>query len=191
MAVLIEGYSIVLNKAQALKKPEVLEALGVEGMSLHPMAICSDADLLRIGFLELSHAKEFIENLETAGLVYKVDKDGHEVAQDLVMITQFGELEVDCPWLSVQFTKLKDNSLVCLGTLKREEPVKSIAFPKNWHLEVSILKRFHEARTGHMLENYDLIAEEPMYDVYRNKEDQSTVRLLRLTYFELPKEQVQ
>ena len=191
MAVLIEGYSIIIHKAKALAKAEVLAALGAEDSTLHPMAICADDDLLRVGFLELSHAQEFLTLLETAGLTYKVEESGQEVALDMVMVTQFGELEVDCPWLSVQFTKIKDNTLICLGVLKSDKPARAVAMPKHWSLDLSILKRFHEARTQHMLELYDLVNEEPMYDIYRHKEDGNTVRLLRLNFLVLPKEQVQ
>lgn len=183
MAVLIEGYSVLINKANAAQKADALSLLNSVESTLHPMAICSDSQLLRVGFMDLKQANEFVAILEAAGLVYKVtDKKvaETELAQDMVMVTQFGELDVVCPWLKIQFTKLKDNTLICLASVNGAEPVKGVAFPKGWTLELSLLKRFYEERTHYMAENYELVRQEPRHDVYRHKETGKEVRLLKL-----------
>lgn len=184
MAVLIEGYSVLINKASAIKKADALSVLSSIESSLHPMAVCSDSDLLRIGFVDLKQAREFIAILEGGGLVYKVADGAEEIAQDMVMVTQFGELDATCPWLSVQFSKLKDNTLICLGALNVAEPVKGVAFPKGWTLELSLLKRFHEERTHYMAESYEWVRQESKHDVYRHKETGKEVRLLKLVMAE-------
>ncbi|QBZ83081.1 hypothetical protein GHNINEIG_01122 [Hydrogenovibrio crunogenus] len=191
MAVLVEGYSIIINKAQAMKNQEALSALAsVEG-TLQPMAICSDAGLLRIGFMDLKDANEFVMALESAGLRYNSMENGEEIARDIVMVTQFGEINVTCPWLSVQFTKLKDDTLICVAALQSEEKIDGVAFPKGWAIEVSILKRFYEERTLYMQENYELVREEPMHDIYRNPDNGEEIRLLKLKMVETPKEALQ
>lgn len=191
MAVLVEGYSVIINKAQALKNQEALSALAsVEG-TLHPMAICSDSGLLRIGFMDMKDANEFIMALESAGLRYKSMENGEEIARDIVMVTQFGEIEATCPWLSVQFTKLKDDTLICIAALQSEEKVSGVAFPKGWALDISMLKRFYEERSHYMQENYELVREEPMHDIFRNHDNGQEVRLLKLKMAETPKESLQ
>ncbi|MBD3611866.1 MAG: hypothetical protein HUJ13_05550 [Hydrogenovibrio crunogenus] len=187
MAVLVEGYSIIINKAQAMKNQEALSALAsVEG-TLHPMAICSDAGLLRIGFMDMRDANEFVMALESAGLRYKSMENGEEIARDIVMVTQFGEIEVTCPWLNVHFTKLKDDTLICVAALQSEEKIDGVAFPKGWAIEVSILKRFYEERMHHMQENYAWVREEPMHDIYRNNDSGEEVRLLKLKFSDVAK----
>lgn len=181
MAVLIEGYSVVINKASALKKPQALEALTSIESTLHPTAICSDEGLLRVGFLDLNAATEFITNLEAGGLIHKTHQKGEEVAGEVMMVTQFGEMDVTCPWLSVKFTKLKDNTLISVAALNTPEPTKGVAFPKGWAVEESLLKRYFDTRMSYMLENYDLISEEPMHNIFRSKTDGKELRLLRLT----------
>lgn len=191
MAVLVEGYSVIINKTQALKNEDALTALAAVEETLHPMAVCSDQNLLRVGFTALAQATEFLSALEKAGLKHKTVENGEDTAQDVVMITQFGELETVCPWLSVKFTKLKDNTLICLASHKDEQQTKSVAFPKNWNLDTSILKRFHDERTHYMQETYEHLRSEPMHDIYWDKQAQKEIRLLKLTMSTTPKEKLQ
>ncbi len=178
MAVLIEGYSVVINKAQAMKNQEALSALtAVEG-TLHPLAICADNELLRIGFMEITHAYEFVAALENAGLKFRTDVNGEEIAQDFALVTQFGEMEVSCPWLDVQFTKMKNGTLICLGAMKGAEN-KGVAFPKHWSRQESILKRYYETRIAHMDTHYEKVGEELLHDIFRHKETGETVRLMK------------
>jgi len=182
MAVLIEGYSIVINKSQALKNQKALDTLGsVEG-TLHPTAICSDKDLLRIGFLDLKQANEFLAALEGGGLV---------PSEDMAMLTQFGEQEVSCDWLTVQFTKLKDGTLICLANKASTGAINSIAMPKGWSLELSLLKRYYDERIHYMHEEYRLVREEPMHSVYKHNETGEEVRLLRLNLKEMEESELQ
>ncbi|WP_178860722.1 hypothetical protein [Thiomicrorhabdus cannonii] len=190
MAVLIEGYSIVVNKAQAARKADALAALSTVDSSLHPMALCADNDLLRIGFLDLQAVRVFMTALQEAGLINAADAEAGQSA-DMVMVTQFGEMEGQCDWLKVQFTKLKDNTLICLAGLNAPEAVKGVAMPKGWTLEHSILKRFFEERSHFMDENYEFVRSEPMHTIYRNPETQREVRLLKLSYVPADKADLQ
>lgn len=191
MAVLVEGYSVIINKARALENQEALNALAAVEETLHPMAVCSDEHLLRVGFMALAQANEFLAALENAGLHLKTIENGTEIAQDVVKLTQFGELEIPCPWLSVKFTKLKDDTLICLASLKSEEQTKTVALPKHWSLDTSILKRFHDERTHYMQETYEHLRSESMQDIYWDKEKQKEIRLLKLKMSTPPKEQLQ
>jgi hypothetical protein len=184
MAVLIEGYSIVINKAEATKKADALSLLSSVDTVLHPMAVCSDNDLLRIGFIDLKQAKEFVAILEGGGLVYKSADGSEERATDMVMVTQFGELDVACSWLSIQFSKLKDNTLICLATFNDSKSVKEVAFPKGWTLELSLLKRFYDERIQYMGEHYVWVRSDAKHDVYRHKETGKEVHLLKLVMTE-------
>ncbi|MDX1353221.1 MAG: hypothetical protein R3254_09425 [Thiomicrorhabdus sp.] len=182
MAVLIEGYSIIINKQKALQNQNALEVLGAVEGTLHPTAICSDQDLLRIGFVDLAQAKEFLAALEGAGL-----KQGKE----MVVVSQFGETETPNDWLKIQFTKLKDNTLVCIASLQSVDVINGVAMPKGWQLDISLLKRYFEERTSYMHEYYDLLREEPMHDIYRHKETGNEVRLLKLVFKPLEETQIQ
>lgn len=191
MPVLIEGYSVIINKAKASENQKAMDALNSVESTLHPMAICSDADLLRVGFVDLKQAQEFISALESAGLVYKKQQDGAEVAEDFMMVSQFGEMDVICSWLVVNFTKLPDNTLICLVSSEKAENPRKVAFPKGWNLEQSLLKRYHELRSQYMAENYTLVQEEPMHDIYENKETGQQARLLKLVMKEMAQEDIQ
>ena len=98
----------------------------------------------------------------------------------MIMVSQFGEVHTPCNWLKVQFTKLKDNTLICIASLQSTEATKGVAMPKGWKLETSLLKRYFEERSIYMHEFYDLIGEEPMHDIFKNKETGDEVRLLKL-----------
>lgn len=190
MAVLIEGYSIVINKARAARKGEALAALSTVDSALHPMALCADADLLRIGFLDLQAVRVFMAELEDAGLVSAAKAEAGQTA-DMVMVTQFGEIEGACDWLKLQFTKLKDNTLICLAGLNAPQAVNGVAMPKGWSLEQSMLKRFFEERSHFMDENYQFVRSEPMHTIYRNPETQREVRLLKLQFVPADKADLQ
>lgn len=182
MAVLVEGYSIVINKSHVLKNQKALDTLGsVEG-TLHPTAICSDKDLLRIGFLDLKLANEFIAALEGGGLV---------PSKDMVMVTQFGEQEVNCEWLTIQFTKLKDGTLICLANKASVGAINSIAMPKGWSLDISLLKRYYDERIHYMHEEYRLLREETMHSVYKHNETGEEIRLLHLKLKEMEGSELQ
>lgn len=182
MAVLIEGYSIVINKKEALHKQSALDLLGAVEGTLHPMAICSDQNLLRIGFLDLAQVNEFLAALEGAGFTQ---------GKEMVMVSQFGEIKTPADWLKIQFTKLKDNTLICLATLQSAEAVKGVAMPKGWSIETSLLKRYFEERSIYMHEYYELVGDEPMHDIYRNRETGSEVRLLKLVMKQRDEAQLQ
>ncbi|MDG6777832.1 hypothetical protein QCB44_03825 [Thiomicrorhabdus sp. zzn3] len=193
MAILIEGYSVVINKSLAMQNADALSALKSVDETLHPLAICSDETLLRVGFLDLKQAQEFLNELEKAG-VKVPNKEGEASNVEAVMVTQFGEIETPCSWLGVQFTKLKDHTLICLGSLKEGgnvAPVKGVAFPKGWDKERSILKRYHDERIHYMHEHYDFVRSEPMHDIFRHRETQREVRLLKLNYVEPDQAQLQ
>ncbi|MGC9385800.1 MAG: hypothetical protein ACP5D0_02555 [Hydrogenovibrio sp.] len=183
MAVLIEGVSVVIHKAKALQNQQAMDALSSVESRLHPMAICADANLLRVGFVDLAEANAFISALEKGGLRFKTEVSGEDVAQDLMLVTQFGEMEVTCPWLTVAFTKLKDGTLITLASLTGDE-TKNVAFPKHWTLGDSILQRYYDMRLAYMEEHYDQVGEELMHDIFQPKDsshsDQKTVRLMKL-----------
>lgn len=181
MAVLIEGYSVVLNKAQVLQNEKAQMTLNSIEATMHPMAACTDASLLRIGFVDLAHATSFIAALEAAGLQHKVTENGVVFAKDIAMVTQYGEMDIACPWLTIQFTKLADNTIICFATMNSAEPIKGIGRPKGWNLNESILKKYHDLRMQYMEENFDLVGDEIMHDVYENKITKETVRLVKLT----------
>jgi hypothetical protein len=191
MAVLIEGYSVVIHKALAQAHQDALAALAATEGSLHPMAVCSDEALLRVSFLDLQQAQAFISELENAGLKHRRVENGAEMAKEVALVTQFGEIEIPCAWLSVQFTKLKDNTLIAVASLKDDQPIKGVAFPKGWSLDTSILKRFYDERTHYMQENYRWLRSEPMHDIYQHPESKQEVRLLKLQFTETPKTQLQ
>lgn len=182
MAVLIEGYSIVINKQDAMLNQKTLEVLGAVEGTLHPTAICSDQDLLRIGFIDLAQANEFLASLEGGGLVQ---------GKEMVMVSQFGEIETPSSWLKVQFTKLKDNTLICVASLQSTESVNGVAMPKGWLLETSLLKRYFEERSIYMHEFYELVREELMHDIYKNRETGDEVRLLKLIMKPMPEADLQ
>lgn len=193
MAILIEGYSVVINKSLAMKNADALSALKSVDETLHPLAVCSDETLLRIGFLDLQQAQEFLNELKKSGVKVSVG-EGDSSNVEAVMVTQFGEIETPCSWLGIQFTKLKDNTLICLGSLKEGgnvAPVKGVAFPKGWDKERSILKRYYDERSHYMHEQYDFVRSEPMHDIFRNRETQREVRLLKLNYTEIDGSQLQ
>ncbi|QKI89037.1 hypothetical protein [Thiomicrorhabdus xiamenensis] len=184
MAVLVEGYSIIINKKEALQNTQVQEALQSVGAELYPGAVCADQDLLRIGFLKLDEMQAFWKQLLQAGMKERIEVNGEEQAGDMVMLTQYGELEVLCPWLTVTFQKTKDNLLVCMASLKGSAAAQKAAFPKGWTADQSILRQFHDDRMHYMEENYDRIGEESTFYRFREKGGDKVVKLLKLYYSE-------
>ncbi|WP_319381518.1 hypothetical protein [Thiomicrorhabdus sp.] len=179
MSVLVEGYSIIIHKAKAQQNPKALEALQKLQGTLHPLAVCADRDLLRIGFLRLEEMQVFGKQLVEGGLQERVEVNGEVQAGDMVLVTQFGELEVICPWLQVGFQKMKDGTLVCLASLKPSE-AQPAAFPKGWTLDESILKAYFNGRMAYMDEHYDRIDEEPSFIRFREKGGDKTFKLVKL-----------
>ncbi|MBF6057029.1 MULTISPECIES: hypothetical protein [Thiomicrorhabdus] len=181
MSVLVEGYSIIINKEKAQQNPKALEALQKVQGNLHPMAICADQNLLRIGFLRLEEMQAFGKQLIEGGLQERVEVNGEVQAGDMVLVTQFGELEVICPWLQIGFQKMKDGTLICLASLKPAQ-AQQAAFPKGWTLEDSILQSYYEGRMAYMDENYDRIDEDPSFMRFKEKGGDKVVKLVKLHY---------
>src|SRR4051812_598212 len=93
MAVLIEGISVVI------RADRLLDAFANDWNAFKAivpnMTLCSDNELIRVGFMVPADVKAFIDRLSTHGLRYIVEG----AACDLVVVDQLRGPLAKCDWI--------------------------------------------------------------------------------------------
>jgi tetratricopeptide (TPR) repeat protein len=153
MAVLIEGYSVVVrNSTIAARYPD-----GVEGYERDCPngSFCSDAHLSRVGFMVQRDADYFVAGLAAKGLTpYRND-----AAEDVALLDAVEGLVLPCDWLEVGRYRG-----VTLAWLAGSEP-GDLHAPAGWDFESAMVYMpAHEAR-----ERLEFLRSEDDVDVYQDR----------------------
>ena len=130
MAVLVEAFSVVVRR-------EAVEARFKGGMqafigSIPTSAVCADDDLVRVGFMDSTDVRAYVESLEAKGIEFCHE----DVAIDLAVVDQHDGPTTSAPWL--EFNKIEtDGMKLSICWLAGKEP-GGVAIPNGWTHERSL-----------------------------------------------------
>ena len=167
MAVLVEATSVVVRR-------EAIE-LWLEGGMEHFQALvpnetlCSDDDIVRVGFMTPADTEAFVRRLQAAGLTYLENKK----AIDLVVVDQDRGAIARVDWLEVVRFTFDDGETVVTAAYLLDDSLPSprrtdwLSAPDWWSYEGSISQK----RTVHRVDDHpevELLDHHDGLDVYRD-----------------------
>jgi hypothetical protein len=136
MAVLVEAISVIVR----LDAIETKVPSGWAGFAeLVPnQTLCSDGELVRVGFMHPDDVKVFVETLEGKGLRYL--SDGKAV--DLVVVDQQRGPLAWAEWLEFGVVPLNPNNVRVQGCRLAESKIDHLVTPPGWSYEESLSRSF-------------------------------------------------
>lgn len=130
MAVLIEAISVVINNRD-LRGEKFRD--GEHFKSIVPNnTLCSDNELMRVGFMSPDDVQAFIAILEQYGLVYL--ENGN--AKDIVVVDQNHDFAVPCDWAEFGSVVLDGNRVAVCRIKNSEENI--LYTPEGWTYKDSL-----------------------------------------------------
>ena len=153
MAVLIEGYSVIVrNSTVVAKYPGGLEGYRRDCPNA---TFCSDAHISRIGFMVRHDADAFVAQLSARGLMpYRKD-----AAEDIALVCQSDGLLRPCRWLEIGRYRG-----VPIAWLAGEE-MGDLHAPPGWTLE----RQLEHISAEEARRRFDFVRSDGNVDVYRDK----------------------
>ena len=112
MAVLCEALSVIIRR----KSIDRFFSGGEQAfIDLVPNdTLCTDGELVRVGFMAPDDVKEFVDELERYGLLLHSD---NERETDVVVVDQLSGLLASCNWLECYRMRIDDHSWVTVACL--------------------------------------------------------------------------
>ncbi len=138
MAVLVEGISVIVRLDRLQERyPGGREAFE---RRVPNNTFCCDDELARVGFVDPSEVRNFVDHLAESGLRYIVDGE----AQDLVVADQQKGFMALCDWAECVIIELAGDPIkrVACCKLKGSESTE-FALPDEWQFEESLTSKFH------------------------------------------------
>jgi hypothetical protein len=133
VAVLIEGYSVVVDAASIIDKyPGGWENFK---MNVPNRTLCNDGDLVRLGFMHPEDAEDFLQSHVSLGFIYLFNSE----AQDVVIVHQITGPTVPCCWIEFCWWHIEGdrNKRVPVCRLTGTEK-NLISLPEGWKFEGSL-----------------------------------------------------
>jgi len=130
MAVLLEILSVVIRH-DAIRRAFRGGWAAFERAPAPNRTLCSDGELIRIGFMHPADAAAYISTLEAAGLIYQ--RDGQAV--DLALVDQQRGLLLPAPWLEVGLLCINGREVAACWLTDRQPD--NLAVPPGWKYEGS------------------------------------------------------
>ena len=161
MAVLVEATSAIV-RVQAVKErfPGGLAGFVAK---VPNKTLCSDNELVRVGFLGPTDCKKFVDDLEGEGLVFLRD----DAAVDIVVADQMAGFMVPCEWADFGRIKLKPGRTVAAAQLKGSTN-RQLYCPDGWEYEESITHKFGFAPSATDQQPLKFLRRQHGVDVYLN-----------------------
>jgi hypothetical protein len=162
MSVLVEGVSVIIKMDAILKK--IINGWdGFEAL-IPNQTMCTDGEIVRIGFMRTEDAIIFVENLQLYGLHFLQDNK----AIDMVLADQMFHLTPECDWLELGHVNSGHNdALVVAGRLFGSQ-VTQLATPSYWIYEGSLSATYECFTNDHEENGLKFIRHENGVDVYLN-----------------------
>jgi hypothetical protein len=171
MAVLVEGISVIVRRDALERK---LKGGWPAFVSTVPNGtLCADDYIARIGFMDPSDVKQFVDGLERCGLTFQTKGK----AMDIAIVDQLRGLTIECEWLEFSRFSFGDSggkvSVAWLFEGKRiaagvHFPGESLQFatPDGWTYEGSLSERFTFVEVGTEGERLKFLRSENGVDVF-------------------------
>jgi len=164
MAVLVEATSAIV-RTEAIKE-RFPGGWGGFVAKLPNKTVCSDNELVRVGFLGPNDCKKFVDDLEREGLVFVRD----DRAVDIVIADQMSGFMVPCEWAEFGRIKLKPRQTVAAAQLKGSANTQ-LYCPDGWEYEGSITQRFGFVPAKADQQSLRFLRRQHGVDVYLNSAD--------------------
>ena len=159
MAVLCEAISLVA------RGDRVLEAFCSfdEFKDIVPnKTLCSDNEVVRVGFMVPDDVKKFVATLETKGLRFL--EEGSSV--DMVVVDQMRGPTMPCDWIEFGHVELSGNRIAVAQLVGSQ--LKQVITPLGWKFESSLSHTFSFVPTGAEDKSLRFLRREHGLDVYFN-----------------------
>lgn len=167
MAVLIEGYSIVIRKKRVERKfPD-----GLKGFIKHVPnnTFCYDENFIRVGFMQREDFIEFSNFLEENGLTYIAENDNEAI--DYVIVQQGEGFYVDCDWAELihfQIDKEKAKTVMACRVAGSDDSI--LAAPHGWSYDHSFYSQGMYLNKAQIKANLKFVKREGNVEVYEHRE---------------------
>jgi len=137
MAVLAEAISVIIKMQSIIHKfPGGWE----EFTSYVPnKTLCADGEIIRVGFMDSIDVEEYINFLETNGLIY-IDNNQ---ARDIIVVDQIKGPLVDCHWIEFGTIDIGRDIMQKISACRiTGSKIKDIVLPENWQYDKSLSKEY-------------------------------------------------
>lgn len=171
MAVLVEGISVIVRR-------DAIDARYSGGwrrfLSTVPNnTLCTDDDLVRVGFMSPSDVETFIRQLEKGGLTFSRNQQ----SIDMAVVDQVRGFTIPTEWLEFAHLTLKDTNNKVAACWLFEGPrlaagvhmpskQMTLATPEGWRYEDSLSANFKFVADKEMSEKLEFLRREDGLDVY-------------------------
>lgn len=162
MAVLVEGISVIVRR----KSIEDKCPLGWNGFvdNMPNATLCADDEIARVGFMTPQDVKDFIEHLESCGLVFREDNK----AVDIAVADQIGGLTLQCDWLEFGQVTLNESGTRVAACRYAGSHSTQLITPENWQYEESLSNTHVFAPSETLDETLKFLRHENGLDIYLN-----------------------
>lgn len=174
MAVLVEAISVIVRKDSI----DNYYTGGWTGFkrAVPNQSMCTDEEVVRVGFMKSDDAVAFVEGLEQQGLVF-LENDN---AVDIVICYQGTGPTTDCDW--IEFGELPISAEVCVSAAwlfegpwvaagrHLKQKTFALATPVDWEPASSESERMHYLSPEDMAKDLEFLREENGVEVYWNKQ---------------------
>jgi len=160
MAVLLEGISVVL-RTQAINEKYV-GGWSAFAADVPNATLCSDGELVRVGFMHPTEVEAYCTVLEGKGLTYT---SGGEAA-DFVLADQVHGFSLPCPWAQFGHAEV-DGGTVAAARLASSSRTQIVA-PPGWQYANSLSSRVDVLSPGGLSAKYRYLRQENGQEVYLN-----------------------
>jgi hypothetical protein len=163
MAILIEAISVVLRADSVIAKyPGGWDRFVADAPN---QTLCSDSELVRVGFVTPHDTKAFVERLARHGLVYL--REGK--ARDLVVADQQRGLAARCDWAEFGHVNWQGDPAKRVAACRAVPTERTdLVTPDGWTYDGSLSANFTFVETGRTSEFMDFLRHENGLDVYRD-----------------------
>jgi len=161
MAVLIEAISVVIKVDSILRAFDDFE----EFENIIPnKTLCSDNEIVRVGFMVPDDVEAFIDKLKEYDLIY-LDS---ELSIDIAVVEQRHGLTTKCEWLEFGHINLsEDGQRIATARLVNSKE-GDLFMPDGWQYENSLSSTYGFVPTEHVDKSLEYLKHENGVDVYLN-----------------------
>jgi len=162
MAVLIEGISVVIRADALLKK----FSGGWDGFELivPNQTLCTDNELVRVGFMTPQDVESFIRKLQRAGLEFM--RSGEAI--DIAVADQMRGVTSKCSWLGFGHVNMNGNGPRVAACRLVGSHAMEVVTPPDWNFEGSLSSSFGFVPSEHAEKGLKYLRHEDGVDVYLN-----------------------